>query len=102
MYIKFNDKDVTVGQLNEIAKILNIPSEELTWFYNIHYEACLYEIECYLDNNMELDELKALKQRDDYEDILNHLADELYYGSDWPWELLCEKAGEIVHNNNII
>lgn len=102
MYIKFNDKEVSVGQLKQIAEILNVPFEELTWFYNIYYETCSYEIECYLENNMESKDFEDFKQSEDYEKIMEHLIDELYYSTDYQWDCLYEKAGEIISNNRII
>lgn len=98
MYLKL-DADVTVAQLKAIATILGMDDvEDLKWFYNIHYEACKYEIECAYENNMETEELEQFKQSEDYEETIEELAYALYDNSSFQWDELYEKADIIVNN----
>ena len=99
MYLKFNNDKITNEQLMAIKEILGC---EVDWFYNIHYEVCKYEVECVIENNVELSELVAIKQRADYEEIINEFANNLYYAADWQWDQLYEKAECIVDIDNII
>ena len=99
MYLKFNNDKITDEQLMAIKEILGC---EVDWFYNIHYEVCKYEVECVIENNVELSELVAIKQRDDYEEIIKEFANNLYYAADWQWDQLYEKAECIVDIDNII
>ena len=102
MYLKFNKDKVTVAQLKAIAAILGLKDvEDLEWFYNIHYEACRYEIECVIENNIELSKLVEIKQREDYEELINNYADDLYYRADYQWDELYNKAEEIVDIDNL-
>ena len=103
MYLKFNKDEITGAQLKAIAAILELDNvEDLEWFYNVHYEACKYEVECVIENNVELSELVAIKQRDDYEEIINEFANNLYYAADWQWDQLYEKAECIVDIDSLI
>lgn len=99
MYLKFNNDKITNEQLMAIKEILGC---EVDWFYNIHYEVCKYEVECVIENNVELSELVAIKQRADYEEIINEFANNLYYAADWQWDQLYEEAECIVDIDNII
>ena len=102
MYLKFNKEHITGAQLKAIAAILDIPVEDLEWFYNVHYEVCKYEVECVIENNVDSSELVAIKQRDDYEEIINKFANNLYFAADWQLEQLYEKAECIVDIDDIV
>ena len=103
MYLKFDKNEVTVAQLKAIAAILGLDNvEDLIWFYNPYYEACVSEIECVIENSVELSELVEIKQREDYEEIVNKYADDLYYGASYQWEQLYDKATEIVNIDDLL
>ena len=99
MYLKFDKNKITDEQLTAIKETLGC---EVDWFYNIHYEVCKYEVECVIENNVELHELVAIKQRDDYEEIINEFANDLYYKADWQWDQLYEKAECVVDIDDIV
>ena len=99
MYLKFDKNKITDEQLIAIKEILGC---EVDWFYNIHHEVCKYEVECVIENNVELHELVAIKQRDDYEEIINEFANDLYYKADWQWDQLYEKAECVVDIDDIM
>ena len=103
MYLKFNKDEVTVAQLKAIAAILGLDNvEDLEWFYNVHYETCRYEIECVIENSVTLSELVKIKQREDYEELINNYADDLYYEASFQWEQLYDKATEIVNIDDLL
>lgn len=99
MYIKFNKDEITDEQLTAIKEILEC---EVDLFYNIHHEVCKYEVECVIENSVELPELEAIKQREDYEEIINEFANNLYYKADYQWDQLYEKAEYVVDIDDIV
>lgn len=96
MYLKFNKDEITGAQLKAIAAILELDNvKDLEWFYNIHYEACRFEIECVIENTID-NTKSAEKFKKENEDDIIEWTDELYYSSDYQWDRLYEKAEDIV------
>lgn len=103
MYIKFNKDDITNEQLKAIAAILELNSvDDLDWFYNPRFEACIDEIECVIDNNLSVEELKKLKEQSDYIELIKEYASDLYDISDNCWDELYNKAEEIIDLDDLI
>ena len=96
MYIKFDKDSLTDEQLYSIANILECDAIEC--IYNVHYEACMYEIQCSMENMFETEELKKLQAQSEYYEKINELANILYNRSDYQWDCLYEKAEEIVND----
>ena len=98
MYLKFDKEEVTVAQLKAIAAILELENvEDLVWFYNPYYEACICEVECVLENTLTQKELEQFKaDKDEYEEAIERWANMVYYSSDWQWDNLYEKAVNVV------
>ena len=95
MYLKFNKDEITGAQLKAIAAILELDNvEDLEWFYNVHYEACRFEIECVIENSMDYKSVEKFKKEN--EDTIIRWTDMLYYSSDYQWDRLYEKAEDIV------
>jgi len=96
MYIKFDKDSLTDEQLYSIANILGCDSIEC--IYNVHYETCLYEIQCSMENMFETEELKKMQAQPEYYEKINELANILYNRSDYQWDCLYDKAEEIVND----
>lgn len=95
MYLKFDKDKITGAQLKAIAAILELDNvEDLEWFYNVHYEACRFEIECVIENAMDYESVEKFKKEN--KDIIIEWTDMLYYSSDYQWDRLYEKAEDIV------
>ena len=82
--------------IHSIASHSNIFAIEC--IYNVHYEACMYEIQCSMENMFETEELKKLQAQSEYYEKINELANILYNRSDYQWDCLYEKAEEIVND----
>ena len=63
MYLKFNKEHITGAQLKAIAAILDIPVEDLEWFYNVHYEVCKVEVECATENELTIEEILEVRNQ---------------------------------------
>lgn len=95
MYLKFDKDKITDAQLKAIAAILELDNvEDLEWFYNVHYEACRFEIECVIENAMDCESVEKFKKEN--KNIIIEWTDMLYYSSDYQWDRLYEKAEDIV------
>ena len=94
MYLKFDKESITGSQLKAIAAILELDEKDIEWSYNVHYEACKYEVECVIENAMDYESAKKFKI--DNEDTVTRWADDLYYTSDHLWDELYERAENIV------
>lgn len=95
MYLKFDKDFLTDEQLNAIANILGCNMECI---YNVHYEACMYEIQCSMENMFETEELKKMQAQPEYYKKIHELARILYNRADYQWDCLYDKAEEIVNN----
>ena len=95
MYIKI-DQNITPDQLVAIAKILD--TDGLECINNIHYETCMYEIQCCMENMFETEELKKMQAQPEYYEKINDLASILYNRSDYQWDCLYDKAEEVVND----
>lgn len=96
MYLKFDKDSLTDEQLYSIANILGC--DNLECIYNIHYETCMYEIQCSMENMFETEELNKMQVHPEYYEKINELADILYNRSDYQWDCLYDKAEEIVND----
>ncbi len=92
MYIKIDEDKITNEQLAAITEILELPIVDM--IYNIHYEACRFEIECVIENAMDYESAEKFKKEN--EDTIIRWTDMLYYSSDYQWDRLYEKAEDIV------
>lgn len=92
MYIKIDKDKITNEQLAAIAEVLGSPRVDVV--YNVHYEACRYEIECVIDNAMDYKSAEKFKKENEGTIII--WTGMLYYSSDYQWERLYEKAEDIV------
>ena len=97
MYIKVDENKITNEQLKAISEILGSPRLDVV--RNVHYEACKHEIECAIENTMEMKELAKYKEDGDYEFMLEDLTGQLYYSSDRQWDDLYEKAEAITYRH---
>ena len=95
MYLKVSD-NVTDEQLEAIAKILQVP--EVEYFYNVHYEACKFEIECAMENMFRIEDFKKLQAQPEYYEKINELSNIFYDKSFYQWDCLYENAEEIVND----
>lgn len=96
MYLKFNKDSLTDEQLYSIANIIGCDAIEC--IYNVHYETCMYEIQCSMENMFETEELKKMQAQSEYYEKINELANILYNRSDYQWDCLYEKAEEIIND----
>lgn len=92
MYIKIDENKITNEQLAAIAEVLGSPRVDVV--YNVHYEACRFEIECVIENAMDYKSAEKFKKEN--EDAIIRWTDMLYYSSDYQWDRLYEKAEDIV------
>ena len=97
MYLKFNKDSLTDEQLYSIANIIGCDAIEC--IYNVHYEACMCEIQCSMENMFETEELKKIQEQPEYYEKINELANILYNRSNYQWDCLYEKAEEIVNDH---
>lgn len=97
MYIKFDKESLTDEQLYSIANIIECDTIEC--IYNVHYETCMYEIQCSMENMFETDELKKLQAQPEYYEMINELATILYDRSGYQWDCLYDKAEKIVNDH---
>lgn len=95
MYIKFDKDYLTDEQLYSIANTLGCNIECI---YNVHYETCMYEIQCSMENMFKTEELKKMQAQPEYYEKINELANILYNRSDYQWDCLYDKAEEIVND----
>jgi hypothetical protein len=96
MYLKFDKDFLTDEQLYAIANILECNGIEC--IYNVHYEACMYEIQCSMENMFETEELKKIQEQPEYYEKINELTNILYNRADHQWNCLYDKAEEIVND----
>lgn len=96
MYLKFDKDSLTDEQLYSIANIIGCDAIEC--IYNVHYETCMYEIQCSIENMLETEELKKLQEQPEYYEKINELANILYDRSDYQWDCLYEKAEETIND----
>ena len=97
MYLKFDKESLTDEQLYSIADIIGCDAIEC--IYNVHYETCMYEIQCSMENMFRTEDLKKLQAQPEYYEIINELASILYDGSDYQWDCLYDKAEEVVNDH---
>ena len=95
MYLRVND-NVTDEQLKAIAEVLGM--EEVEFFYNVHYETCVYNVQCAIENSMDTKAFNEYKQTEEYKFVIEDLAGVVYYNSDYQWDALYEKAEAVVYN----
>ena len=95
MYLRVND-DITDEQLKAIAEVLGI--EEVEFFYNVYYEVCRANIQCAIENSMDIKAFNEYKQTEGYRFTIEDLAGAVYYNSDYQWDNLYEKAESITYD----
>lgn len=82
----------------ELKKLEMMFGKRLSAFHNIHYQVCVEEILCALENNLEEDELEAFMTDEMFGTNISELAQELYILSNNQWDDLYEKAVEVINN----
>ena len=83
----------------ELKKLEMMFGERLSAFHNIHYQVCVEEMLCVLENNLEEDELRAYMEDEMFGTNISELAQELYAASNNQWDDLYEIALEIFDRN---
>lgn len=94
MYLRVSD-NVTDEQLEAIAKILQV--SEVEFFYNVHYEACRFDVQCAIENLMSSRAFSKFKKDEEYRFIIEKLVGYIYYNSEPQFDALYEKAECIAH-----
>lgn len=102
MYLKFNKEHITGAQLKAIAAILDIPVEDLEWFYNVHYEVCKVEVECAIENELTIEEILEVRNHPEFESLIDEFTDELYYRTNVILDELYENAANVVNIDEVI
>lgn len=81
----------------ELKKLEMMFGKRLSAFRNIHYQTCVEEILCALENNLMEEELNEFMTDEMFGTNLSELAYELYNDSMCQWDDLYEKADSIVY-----
>lgn len=102
MYLKFNKEHITGAQLKAIAAILDIPVEDLEWFYNVHYEVCKVEVEYAIENELTIEEILEARNHLEFEGLIDKFTDELYYRTNVILDELYENAANVVNIDEVI
>ena len=93
MYLKFDKDSLTDEQLIAIKEILGC---KIQCLYNVHYEACKFEIECLIENELSMEEMLEAKNNSRFNELVEEYAFALYNRSDYQWDCLYDKAIDVV------
>lgn len=81
----------------ELKRLEMMFGKRLSAFRNIHYQTCVEEILCALENNLIEEELNEFMTDEMFGTNVSELAQELYDSSICQWDDLYEKADSIVY-----